>query len=57
MNATMHATECNKDSAYRTDGAANDDGATGPEPRVEFYGYPFICGFSMWTDDDSDTRS
>lgn len=53
---TWYATVQHFDSAYRPDTAVNRDDAVGTEPRAEFYGYPFICGFSMWTQQEAAER-
>lgn len=57
MNAVYSTGKQDRNSPHRTDGAARKDGAPGPEPREEFYGYPFICGFYMGTDENTDGRS
>lgn len=56
MSSTLYETEQQDDFAHRPDSAVDRNGASGPEPGAEFYGYPFICGYSMWTDGETRER-
>lgn len=57
MKTVYPAAKRHNDSPHRTDSVGRQDGASVPEPRAEFYGYPFICGFYMGTDENIDGRS
>lgn len=57
MKTVYPAAKRHNDFPHRTDSVGRQDGASVPEPRAEFYGYPFICGFYMGTDENIDGRS
>lgn len=49
MSNIQYTAEHQKNSVNRPGSAVVQNGASGSESYAEFYGYPFICGYSDWT--------
>ena len=56
MSSRRFVEDSGRHFANRADGVAKQGGAAGPEPRAEDQDYPFICGFSLWTNEECHER-